>query len=170
MWNLPCQVTICDNNAIIKRFRTDNGGEYVNAAMLTLLDKQGIVHDLTPAYSHESNSVAKRYNWIIITAARSLLTGLHLALWAEAIATGVYLRNRLSHQSIGKSTPYESLYHKKPSIYHLRPYGTSAKIYPASEARAPRPDASDVIFPSPASRASWRHFQTPIAPWHNVGS
>ena len=31
---------------------------------------------------------------------------------------------------------------------------TSAKIYPASEARAPRPDASDVVFPSPASRAS----------------
>ena len=38
------------DNAIIKRCRTDNGGEYVNAAMLTLLDKQGIVHDLTPAY------------------------------------------------------------------------------------------------------------------------
>ena len=31
---------------------------------------------------------------------------------------------------------------------------TSAKIYPASEARAPRRDASDVVFPSPASRAS----------------
>ena len=31
---------------------------------------------------------------------------------------------------------------------------TSAKIYPASEARAPCPDASDVVFPSPASRAS----------------
>ena len=46
------------DNAIIKRFRTDNGGEYVTAAMLTLLDKQGIVQDLSPAYSHESNGVA----------------------------------------------------------------------------------------------------------------
>jgi len=78
------------DNAIIKRFRT-NGGEYVNAAMLTLLDKECIVLDLSPAYSHESNGVAKLYNRTIITAARSLLTGLPLALWAEAIATAVYL-------------------------------------------------------------------------------
>jgi len=83
------------DNPMIKRFRTDNGGEYVNAAMLILLDKQGIVHDLTPAYSHESNGVAERYNRTIITAARSLLTGLPMALWAEAIATAVYLRNRI---------------------------------------------------------------------------
>jgi len=48
------------HNAIIKRFRTDNVGEYVNAAMLTLLDKQGIVHQLSPTYAHESNSVAER--------------------------------------------------------------------------------------------------------------
>ena len=50
------------DNAIIKRFRTDNGGEYVNPVMLTLFDKQGIVHDLTPAYSHELNGVAEQYN------------------------------------------------------------------------------------------------------------
>jgi len=36
---------------------------------------------------------------------------------------------------------------------------TSAKINPASEARAPRPDASDVVFPSSASPASGRHSQ-----------
>jgi len=69
-----------EDNMIIKRFRTDNGGEYVNTAMLTLLDKQGIVHDLSPAYSYESNRVAERYNRMILTAARSLLAGLPLAL------------------------------------------------------------------------------------------
>jgi len=47
------------DNATIKRFKTDNGGAYLNAAMLILLDKQGIVHDLSPAYSHESNCVVK---------------------------------------------------------------------------------------------------------------
>ena len=117
------------DNAIIKRFRTDNRGEYVNAAMLPLLDKQGIVHDLSPAYSHESNGVAERYNRTIIAAAGSLLTGLPLALWAEGIATAVYLWNRLPNRSIGKSTPYESLYNKKPSIYHLPPYGTKCFVH-----------------------------------------
>ena len=37
------------DNAIIKRFRTENGGEYINPTMLTLLDKQDIVHDLARA-------------------------------------------------------------------------------------------------------------------------
>jgi len=126
------------DNAIIKTFRTDHGEEYVNAAMLTLLDKQGIVRDLSPAYSHESNGVAERYNRTIITAARSLLTGLPLALWAEAIATALYLRNRLPNRSIGKSTLYESLYNKKPSIYHLRPYGTKCLVDLPEEKRQPR--------------------------------
>jgi len=105
--------------------------------MFTLLDKQGIVHDLTPAYSHESNGVAERYNRTIITAARSLLTGLPMALWAEAIATAVYLRNRISNRSIGKKTPYESLYNKKPSINHLRPYGTKCSVHLPEEKRQP---------------------------------
>jgi len=105
--------------------------------MLTLLDKQGIVHDLTPAYSHESNGVAERYNRTIITAARSLLTGLPMALWAEAIATAVYLRNRIPNRSIGKTTPYESLYNKKPSINHLRPYGTKCFVHLPEEKRQP---------------------------------
>ena len=105
--------------------------------MLTLLDKQGIVHDLSRAYSHESNGVAERYNRTIITAARSLLTGLALALWAKAIATPVYLRNRLPNRSIGKLTPYESLYNKKPSIYHLRPYGTKCFVHLPEEQRQP---------------------------------
>ena len=66
-----------------------------------------------------------------------MLTGLPVTLWAEAIATAVYLRNRLPTQSIGKSTPYESLYHKKPSINHLRPYGTKVFVHLPEEKRLP---------------------------------
>jgi len=125
-------------DAIIKRLRTDHGGEYVYAAMVTLLDKQGIVHDLSPAYSHESNGLGEPYNQTIITAARSLLTGLPLASWAEAITTAVYHRNRLPNRSIAKSTPYQSLYHKKPLISHLRPYGTKCFVHLPEEKRQPR--------------------------------
>ena len=94
------------NQAVIKRFRTDNGDEYVNAGMLKVLTRFGIKHDRTPPYSHESNGIAERYNRTVITATRSMLTGLPLASWAEAVATAVYLRNRLPNRSIGKSTPY----------------------------------------------------------------
>ena len=45
------------NHVVIKRFRRDNRGEYVNAEMSRLLVRSGIIHDRTPAYSHESNGI-----------------------------------------------------------------------------------------------------------------
>src|SRR5205807_8969652 len=66
-----------------------------------------------------------------------MLTDLTLRLWVEAIATAVYLRNRLPNRSIGNSTPYESLYNKKPLIQHLRPYGTKCFVHIPEESRKP---------------------------------
>ena len=100
-----------------------------------MLTHFGIKHDRTPAYSHESNGIAERYNRTIITATRSMLTGLPLPLWAEAVATAIYLRNRLPNRSIGKSMSYESLYNKKPLINHLRPYGTKVFVHLPEEKR-----------------------------------
>ena len=125
------------DHVVIKRFRTDNGGEYVNADMSRLLTRTGIIHDRTPAYSHESNGIGEQYNRTIITATRSMLTSLPLASWAEAVATAVYLRNKLPNRSIGNSMHYESLYNKKPSINHLRPYVTKVFVHLPEEKRQP---------------------------------
>ena len=46
----------------IKRIRTDNGGEYVNNELKEFFAVNGILHKLTPAYSPESNGIAKRFN------------------------------------------------------------------------------------------------------------
>ena len=72
-----------------------------------------------------------------MTAARTLLTGLPLALWADAIATAVYPRNRFPNGSIRKSTPYESLYNKKPPIYNPRLYGTKCFVHLPEDKRHP---------------------------------
>ena len=105
--------------------------------MLKLFQKYGVIHDVTPPYSHESNGVAEQYNQTIITSTHSMLTGLTSRLWVEAIATAVYLRNRLPNRSIGNSTPYESLYNKKLLIQHLRPYGTKCFVHIPEESRKP---------------------------------
>ena len=56
-----------------KTFRSDNGGEYVNNKLTTFFAQKGIIHDLTPPYSPKSNGVAKRLNWSISEAIRSML-------------------------------------------------------------------------------------------------
>ena len=105
--------------------------------MLILLENCGIIYDSTPAYSHKSNGLAERYNPTIITATRSILSGLPLTLWAEAVATADYLQSRRPNQSIGKMTPYESLYNKKLSINHLFLYGTKVFVHLPGEKRLP---------------------------------
>jgi len=75
------------DKAHIPRFRTDGGGEYVNKELREFFAEEGIIHKITPPYSHESNGIAERFNRTIVTMARAMLDGLPKALWSEAIAT-----------------------------------------------------------------------------------
>lgn len=80
----------------IKRVRSDNGGEFVNARFDKLFEECGIARQLTVPYTPQQNGVAERANRTIGEMARSMLvhSGLPEALWAEAVSTAVYLRNR----------------------------------------------------------------------------
>ena len=81
-------------NTKILRFRSDNGGQYVNTEIETFFSELGIIHDRTVPYSHESNEVAERFNRTIITIARTLPVDYETkALWAEPIVYAVYSKN-----------------------------------------------------------------------------
>lgn len=60
--------------------------------------------------------------------ARSMLQGKGLSngLWAEAITTAIYLKNRSPTKCLGFKTPFEALFGLKPSIGHLRIFGSKA--------------------------------------------
>ena len=54
--------------------------------------------------------------------ARLMLAGTKLPrfLWAEALNTAIYVKNRLPHQELERgTTPYEAFYGTKPSIKYL---------------------------------------------------
>ena len=80
----------------IKILRTDNGGEYCSKAFEVYLKEKGITHQLTVPYNPAQNGVAQRMNRTIVESARSLLfhSNTPTELWAEAVNTAVYLRNR----------------------------------------------------------------------------
>ena len=55
----------------LKRVCTDNGTEYVNDNITEFFKDEGIVHELTPLYHHESLGVAEHFNWTIMIMVRS---------------------------------------------------------------------------------------------------
>lgn len=63
----------------IKTLRTDNGTEYCNSSLLSLLKKSGIQHQLTCPYTPEHNGVAERMNRTIVEkATKGLFSSKHM--------------------------------------------------------------------------------------------
>lgn len=121
----------------VKRFRNDNGGEYVNKMSEQYFLEKGIKVELTPPYSHKSNGVAERFNRTIGTMVRCMIMDHGKYLWGEAYATAVYLKNRLPHSALKNKTPFEALYGKKPTIQHLHPFGQKCYVHIPVENRPP---------------------------------
>jgi transposase InsO family protein len=115
----------------IKKIQSDNGGEYVNNDVKKFFEEEGIEHILTPAYSHESNGLAERFNRTITTMARTSMQEIDIkSLWAESITTAVYLKNCLPDAAmLTEITPYFALHNKNPSIHHLQPFWKACYVH-----------------------------------------
>ncbi len=123
----------------LKTLRTDNGGEYISHEFKSFLQEHGIQHQLTVAYTPQQNGVAERMNRTILDFVRSLLhtARLEKKFWAEALATAVYIRNRVFSQSLAKTvTPHHRWTGNSPDLSHLRIFGSKCwYIVPKSKVR-----------------------------------
>jgi transposase InsO family protein len=97
-------------NKRIKLFQSDNGGEYLSKEILQYLKQHGIKHLTSVAYCPQSNGKAERLNLTLLMKARCMLNGanLNFNLWAAAIDTANYLRNRSPSSVLNNKTPYEN--------------------------------------------------------------
>ena len=57
----------------IKRLRDDSGGEYIFNEFCKFCVEHGIIHEVTPPYSPQSNGVAKRKNGTITDLVNAML-------------------------------------------------------------------------------------------------
>ena len=111
----------------LKTLRSDNGGEYLSRAFSNYLDSHGISHQLTVPYSPQQNGVAERMNRTLMNHTRSILISqkVEKKFWAEALSTVVYIRNRVTAQSLGPNlTPHHLWNDQAPNISHLRIFGS----------------------------------------------
>jgi len=109
----------------VKTLRTDNGGEFFNTAVQSLLSDMGITHQSSCVYTHQQNGIAERKHRTILNMARALRfqASVPLKYWGECVSTAVYILNRLPSKVLAHKTPYEKLYLHPPSLSHLRVFG-----------------------------------------------
>ena len=108
----------------IRVFQCDNGLEYKH--LLKYLLKEGIISQLSPVYTPESNGLPERINRTLITKVRAILIQSNAPkyLWGEALLAIVYIYNRTPHSALGFKTPYELAYKIKLNIDNIKIWGS----------------------------------------------
>jgi hypothetical protein len=112
----------------VKTLKTDNGTEFVNVVLSSYLLEAGIVHETTAPYCPESNGRVEREMRTLKDTARAMLQKYQTPefLWAEAIATTVYVHNRVLDKQSPDVTAFEQVFGRKPALDHLRVFGCRA--------------------------------------------
>lgn len=90
-----------------------------------------------PAYVHELNGTAERYNRSLMDMGRCLLSEAKVErkYWPEVIKTAAYLKNRTLTNTIEKKTPYEIFFRRKPTVKYLKMYGSTVFVRIPEEKR-----------------------------------
>ncbi|MBW0536352.1 hypothetical protein O181_076067, partial [Austropuccinia psidii MF-1] len=117
-------------NYKIKTIRTDNGTEFKNHFLNDFLTKNGIIHEYSMPYEHHQNGRIEQTNRTISEMARTCLLAANLPtfLWPWAFQHSVWIFNRYLHAE-DKTTPFEILGKKRPSLELLRVFGAKSFIY-----------------------------------------
>lgn len=121
----------------IKILRSDNGTEYKNNIFEAFLKKSGILHQTSTPYTPEQNGLSERMNRTLIERAKCMIlnANLHVAFWAEAVATAAYIVNRSPTCALSDVTPYEVWTGKKPNLSHMKIFGCPAMVLIPKEKR-----------------------------------
>ena len=89
--------------------RDDRGGEYISNDFSHFCAEHGIIHEVTPPYSPQSNGVAERKNRTLTDLMNAMLESADMPYewWGEAILTANFVLNRVVTKNREAVTPYE---------------------------------------------------------------
>lgn len=110
----------------MKILKTDGGGEYKSNEFSAFCDGKGLIHEVTSPYTPQHNGMAVRRNRTLVDMARCMIKGKQLSksYWGEAVSTAAYLLNRCPTNQKGNLTPEELFTGIRPSVKHLRIFGS----------------------------------------------
>ena len=93
----------------IKRFKSENAGEYKSDPFMKYCQNEGIIRHFTVPSTPQQNGVAERMNRTLVEKVRCMLSqsGLSKAFWAEALMYASHIVNRLPASAFDGKTPKE---------------------------------------------------------------
>ena len=110
--------------------RCDQGGELGRSqALANLISREKYILQRTGAFSSSQNGMAEKPNQDLAQSIRCLLQGAGLGseYWSYALRHAVYLKNRLPHSAL-KKTSFEAMNGSKPNLSHLRVFGSKVTV------------------------------------------
>ncbi|CAN1222821.1 Retrovirus-related Pol polyprotein from transposon TNT 1-94 [Linum grandiflorum] len=133
-----------ESGRYIKALRSDRGGEYMSDNFRRFCEEHGIRRFLSVPRSPQQNGVVERRNRTVLNMMRSMLKSKNLPkeLWAEAVDCAVYLLNRSPTKNIWNQTPQEAWSRRKPTVSHLRVFGSVGHVHIPDEKRTKLDDKS----------------------------
>jgi hypothetical protein len=122
----------------IKRWRCDQGGEYMSHAYKVLLADEGILLIPSPPYTAQVNGRAERFmrTFSEKESAMRQLAGLPDSWWEFSVEHGIHVYNRTPLKRLKWITPYEVIHGAKPDITHLCTLGCEAYVFRHEDTRA----------------------------------
>ncbi|GKA33879.1 retrovirus-related pol polyprotein from transposon TNT 1-94, partial [Tanacetum coccineum] len=117
----------------VKYIRTDNGTKFVNQVLTEFYESVRITYQKSISRNPRQNDIVKRRNCTLIEAARTMLifSKALMFLWAEAVATACYTKNRSLMHTRHNKTSYELVHDMKPDLKFLRVFGVLC--YPTND-------------------------------------
>lgn len=112
----------------VKRFHSDNNGEYDNWAAKAWFNETRIQWEPTVLYTLDQNGVSEQLNRTIMDQARAVIyrQNLDKDLWAKITSTIVYLKNWSPTVGLEKKTLYKAWTGQRLNLGHIRVLGCAA--------------------------------------------
>jgi len=110
----------------------------VNTKLADFCSLRGILHETTVPYSPQSNGKIEREMRTVKDTARAMMQDQNVPefLWAEAVASSVFIHNRILNKQSPNITAYEVIFGRKPQLGHLRVFGCLAYAHVPDQKRS----------------------------------
>ncbi|GJR41372.1 retrovirus-related pol polyprotein from transposon RE1 [Tanacetum coccineum] len=114
----------------IKVFQSDGGTEFTGTSVRTLLAKNGTHHCLSCPYTPQQNGRAERKHRHLTETGLAMMFNAHVptSFWTYAFSSATYIINHLPSKLLSNKSPYELLFHTKPTYVNFKVFGSL--VYP----------------------------------------